>query len=143
MICIQCNTDKPENSFSWKNKSNGKKHRHCKDCHNKKYRDERYGLSPEYRKASIKRSKKRKKKIAKFIYRVLRCSKCIDCGNNNPVVLEFDHVRGEKLFNISEAAYRGFGLSKIKEEMRKCDIRCANCHKVKTAKDQGWYNELK
>lgn len=64
---------------------------------------------------------------------------CVDCGESDPVVLEFDHVRGEKVAALSNMARRQFSLAKLDAEIAKCEVRCANCHKRKTAREQGWY----
>lgn len=57
---------------------------------------------------------------------------CTDCKNNFPYyVMDFDHVRGEKSFNISIAAGK-YSLARIKEEIEKCDVVCANCHRERT-----------
>jgi hypothetical protein len=55
------------------------------------------------------------------------------------VVLQFDHVRGKKRGNVSSLARQGLDLQVVKNEIKKCQIRCANCHVRKTAKEQGWY----
>lgn len=58
---------------------------------------------------------------------------CLDCGENNIVCLEFDHVRGVKSFNVGQAvssSTRSWEL--ILKEIDKCEIRCANCHRIKT-----------
>lgn len=61
-------------------------------------------------------------------------SGCVDCGyNKHPDALDFDHRPDEiKLFNI------GFGIvsrswDAIRAEIAKCDVRCANCHRIVTA----------
>lgn len=54
---------------------------------------------------------------------------CVDCGESDPVVLEFDHVNGIKKKNISDMVKDGYSLKLIQEEMNKCEIRCANCHR--------------
>jgi hypothetical protein len=64
---------------------------------------------------------------------------CLDCGEKNPIVLEFDH-RGDKEHNISHMVKHQ--LEKLKLEILKCDIRCANCHKIKTAKERGFYKGI-
>ncbi len=61
-------------------------------------------------------------------------SGCIDCGYNGyPEVLDFDHVRGTKEFSIGSLVH-----SRTKEdtlrEITKCDIVCANCHRLRTVK---------
>src|SRR5690606_4196891 len=55
---------------------------------------------------------------------------CVDCGCRGPAcVLDFDHLRGKK-FTIGEGtAKRGKTLLR---EIMKCDVRCANCHRIKT-----------
>ncbi len=58
---------------------------------------------------------------------------CVDCGENDPVVLEFDHVTGEKLSEVSSLAQTASSLDRIKREIAKCEVRCANCHRRKTA----------
>lgn len=58
-------------------------------------------------------------------------SGCIDCGLKGPAeALTFDHVRGEKLFNVGQSWNQG--KQKLVDEIAKCEIRCANCHAIKT-----------
>ena len=66
---------------------------------------------------------------------------CADCGEKDPVVLEFDHVR-DKEKDVSLLLAGGYSLERILKEIDKCVIRCANCHRRKTAKDQNWYVRL-
>jgi hypothetical protein len=49
-------------------------------------------------------------------------------------VLEFDHVRGQKIGHVGAMAYAPVALGKLKREVEKCDVRCANCHRKRTAK---------
>lgn len=56
---------------------------------------------------------------------------CIDCGyREHHEALQFDHVRGQKKFNLSRA--RDYSWPVVMEELAKCEVRCANCHAVKT-----------
>lgn len=60
---------------------------------------------------------------------------CMDCGNNYPwYVMQFDHVRGEKKFNLATAVKRERSIKSLIEEISKCDLVCANCHAERTAK---------
>lgn len=59
---------------------------------------------------------------------------CADCGETDPVVLEFDHVRGVKAANISRMVSDLVGLGRIEAEIEKCDVVCANCHRRRTAR---------
>ncbi len=56
---------------------------------------------------------------------------CEDCGvQYPPYVMDFDHVRGEKLYELSDMTFRS--MSAIIEEVKKCDIICSNCHRERT-----------
>jgi hypothetical protein len=56
---------------------------------------------------------------------------CMDCKGEYPwYVMDFDHVRGSKSFNIG--ASRRVGARKLAEEIGKCDVICSNCHRVRT-----------
>lgn len=65
---------------------------------------------------------------------VLTCKDgpCMDCGiKYPPYVMHFDHRPDEeKLFGLAKMATRG--LDKIKAEIAKCDLVCANCHAERT-----------
>ena len=56
---------------------------------------------------------------------------CADCGyNTHAVALQFDHVRGTKSFNIGSGVNRNWKI--LLAELQKCDVRCANCHSVRS-----------
>jgi len=59
---------------------------------------------------------------------------CVDCGETNQIVLDFDHVRGTKRYDISKVVTFGLSLAFLEEEIAKCDVRCANCHRIITHK---------
>lgn len=63
---------------------------------------------------------------------------CVDCGETDPVVLEFDH-RSDKSDNIGSMLRHGTSTETMEREIAKCDVRCANCHRRKTAKQFGWW----
>lgn len=67
-----------------------------------------------------------------YIKNHLSNNPCVDCGHTNIVVLEFDHVRGEKKYNVSDMYRGGYSLATIQKEIDKCDVRCANCHRLVT-----------
>jgi hypothetical protein len=69
----------------------------------------------------------------------LREHPCVDCGESDIVVLDFDHVVGKKTANVSNLIQRGASWKRIESEIAKCVVRCANCHRRKTALDFRWY----
>jgi len=66
---------------------------------------------------------------------------CVDCGEEEVVVLQFDHLRDKK-FDISAMISSGASWHRIEAEIAKCVVRCANCHHRKTAIERG-YRKLK
>ena len=61
---------------------------------------------------------------------------CVDCGEHDPDVLEFDHL-GEKAQAVSPLKMSASpGL--ILTEIQKCEVRCVNCHMRRTAAQFGW-----
>jgi hypothetical protein len=54
-----------------------------------------------------------------------------DCGETDPLVLEFDHL-GDKSFNIAKGI-RDHSWQSVLDEIRKCEVVCANCHRRRTA----------
>lgn len=65
---------------------------------------------------------------------LLRLHPCIDCGESDPVVLEFDHVTDNKSADVSYMVGQGMRWERIELEIAKCQVRCANCHRRKTDK---------
>ncbi len=58
---------------------------------------------------------------------------CYDCGYNKaPEALDFDHVKGEKLFGVATARSNGLAWERVLGEMAKCHVVCANCHRIRT-----------
>ena len=65
----------------------------------------------------------------------LKSAPCMDCkGIFPPIVMDFDHVRGEKAHNVSHMfLHRESSWEAILEEVAKCELVCANCHRIRTA----------
>lgn len=84
------------------------------------------------------RVKARRQKYRRLIMNYLLRHPCVDCGESDPRVLEFDHRDpAEKKFNISISVTRNW--DSLMDEIDKCDIRCANCHRRRTAEQFGWF----
>ncbi len=62
---------------------------------------------------------------------------CIDCGFDDIRALDFDHVRDMKDKNICIMVANGCSLKNIQEEIDKCEVRCANCHRIRHAEQRG------
>lgn len=141
-VCRTCQEEKTLDHYSFKNRAKGIYSKQCKQCHNAYVREQWY-TKPENRKKQIAASKKtndrNRSANRQRIWDYLLKHPCIDCGETNPVVLEFDHIdRKTKKKDISRMT-SSYGWPPIEKEINKCEVRCANCHRIKTAKDLGWY----
>src|ERR1700680_3692088 len=139
-ICPKCKENKTLDQYNWYNKKHTKLQSWCKMCMKElqkaTYKTEKGKKVFDESKQNIKQQKQSK------LNDYLEKNPCIDCGTTDIRVLQFDHVRDEKVLSISAMLARHFAWSKIEEEIKKCEIRCANCHHIKTAK-QGNYSNSK
>jgi hypothetical protein len=138
-ICKTCQVEKPLEEFSFSNKEKTKYRPHCKICYSQ-YQHGQYLKDPEkyIRRATIRNNEIRPRNI-KYVFDYLQEHPCIDCGEKHPIKLEFDHRDGkEKKAGIAELLQGTPPISEIQEEIDKCDVRCSNCHKVKTAIERNW-----
>lgn len=89
-----------------------------------------YYTDKNYRKENLSRGKELRKDRRKFLNK-LKNVRCVDCNiKYPPYVMEFDHIRGNKLFTISN--YIGISIQRLKKEIKKCEIVCSNCHRIRT-----------
>jgi hypothetical protein len=64
---------------------------------------------------------------------------CEQCGIDDIRVLDFDHLDPKlKSFGIARAINASYSWEKIQEEIKKCRILCANCHRIRTAEQYSW-----
>lgn len=142
-VCIKCNTKKPVDEFNWRSKKHGVRHYTCKACHSA-YRRQHYLDNIEMYKAKARHWNEENQagvrmRMRRYVLEYLLEHPCVDCGEKNPIVLEFDHIKGQKLSTISELKGSITRIERLKSEMDKCVVRCANCHRRKTATERGWY----
>jgi hypothetical protein len=137
--CTKCEQPRSLDDFSFKYKSRGIRQKRCKFCMSAISKAHYKNNKHTY----IARAKTRTDLVIEenreqlFVY--LSSHPCVDCDNTDIRVLEFDHVRGKKLGNISRMIGEGFSWKTIEAEIAKCEVRCANCHRIKTyERDKSW-----
>ena len=92
-----------------------------------------YRHRQRHRDRLLERQRVYRQTIHDFII-VCKSRPCADCANSYPpYVMDFDHVRGVKLFDISTGARC---LKAVATEAEKCDVVCANCHRERTHQRQ-------
>lgn len=77
-----------------------------------------------------------------FVFEYKKAHPCVDCGESDPVVLDFDHVTGVKVMSIARLLGNKHTIESLLEEIAKCEMRCANCHRRKTVKQFGHYRYI-
>jgi hypothetical protein len=135
--CNFCNSDRDESDFHWRNKSRGIRISKCRFC-SSEYSKNHYRKNKKmYLRKAQKHNSAKADALTKFLLEYLKTHPCLDCGETDLVVLQFDHVKGEKKFNItSRTGHRNF--EEVLKEIKKCEVRCANCHLKKTAERGNW-----
>lgn len=146
--CWKCKTEKPEEQFNWENKSLGKRKRICRSCmktYHQKWFRELYKLSDKHQK-HLEWQRTKIKRAREWVQVYLRNHPCIKCGFTNPIALDFDHIDKSGGYNRYTRVFalknRGYSIARLEEEISKCQVLCANCHRIKTAEEQGWYKNL-
>lgn len=141
----ECSKCKKKKSLTEFNKNRNRKDGYesaCRVCRNLQMRLY-YDDNKEKQKQLISRRKKqmiKKNRLNLFDY--YKENPCVDCGETDPIVLESDHRDGVDKKNIISQMIWTNGWKKIKSELDKCETRCSNCHKRRTAKQQGWYKNI-
>ena len=143
--CNTCNTTKPLSEFSKKGYTKSGKPRtqsRCKSCQNE-YTKKWYNSNKEqHKKNTAKRRDEHTFKMNIKVYEYLKENPCEECGESDPVVLDFDHINPEdKLGNICHM--RTYSEQTLFAEIGKCRVLCANCHRRRTAKQFNWYSYIK
>lgn len=119
--CRVCEEDKPLDQFppAGSGKYKGKyRRRICNKCY--------YRVN----------TRPNQKRIRRWLVDLKKTLACTKCGIDDYRVLEFHHRPGtEKLFNIGDKGNQGWGKDTILKEIEKCDVLCANCHRIESYKN--------
>lgn len=136
-ICSICKVPKDEDEF---NKHSGKAdglQTKCRLCSAKRsglyYVKYKKRMRKQIREASNRRIEANCRKLVAY----LKEHPCVDCGQDDPLVLDFDHVRGVKIKDVSTLVQKGYAWEGAEAEIKKCVVRCANCHRRKSARQRG------
>ena len=118
------------------------RHYRCKSC-NKLYQNKWWKENRQTQRVRVKANNARivlRNRL--WLVEYLSKHPCVDCNETDFIVLEFDHrEQSTKTENIAVLVSYS-SLERLQEEVAKCDVRCANCHRRKTAKQFGYYSYL-
>lgn len=136
--CAKCERALPVTEFNRQLKSADGFASSCRSCasvYAKRYYEENKAA---YKSMSYASREHRVSAKRDYYANYLREHPCVDCGNDNILVLQADH-ENDKMCNISTMVSNGVSLQSLMTELEKCVIRCANCHQIKTAHDFGFW----
>jgi len=125
-VCGSCKQEKPLADFNRKGAAYQNK---CRPCQ-KEWYQRYYQESPKEKDRLTKRTAAIQQENRKSLKELKESKPCMDCGNYFPYyVMDFDHQR-DKRFQIANML--SFSWSLIEKEIEKCELVCANCHRIRT-----------
>jgi hypothetical protein len=142
-ICPGCGEEREvEQDFKWKYKNRGIRQTRCRYCQslvNKRhYKNNKQLYLDRVRVREVQVVENNHRKLASY----LLYHPCVNCGCADVRVLEFDHIYGEKLGDISRMVGEGFCWATIETEIAKCEVSCVNCHRIRTNERGGWWRHI-
>jgi hypothetical protein len=98
------------------------------------YQRKWYQKNKEKHKAnSIKNRHKTIVLAREFIKELKEKTPCVDCKGNFPsCAMDFDHLSDDKSYSIGWMVQQGYSIAAIQLEIDKCELVCANCHRIRT-----------
>ena len=133
--CCTCKRNKDLDDFNKSGRSKDGRQPQCRQCSK-----DHYAANREQYAQRIQETKRvSRTRAQRYVWDYLLSHPCVDCPEADPVVLEFDHVRGVKVNNVAVMIHKNVPLWRIQAEIEKCEVRCANCHRRKTAAQFDWY----
>lgn len=142
--CTKCKQEKPLYDFNFKIKSLGIRQSQCKTCTRLFVKNHYNNNRAYYLKKAQKRNLSIRIKLIGYIKDYLLKNPCVECGESDITVLEFDHQsKISKFASVSSLIRARSSLEMVKEEIEKCQVRCANCHRRRTAKQFKWLKTMR
>jgi hypothetical protein len=139
MLCRVCKIEKALEDFAWKNKIAGTRNTTCKLCQSLYAKAHYISNADKYKNKAKQNRPIYVKRNKDYIIEYLKNNPCVDCGELDIEVLQFDHIDmiGEKGKRVGD--FIGCALNTLKDQIKLCEVRCGNCHIRRTRKQMGWH----
>lgn len=135
--CPKCELELPHARFS--SRGNGRLNSYCKACQSVAARNHYVANLADYNTRRLQSQRRYYRRNREYIRSYLQNHPCVDCGEVDIIVLEFDHVdASKKTANISDMVRQAFSLERLKREIDFCVVRCVNCHRKRTYAQFSW-----
>jgi hypothetical protein len=136
--CSLCKLEKPLSAFPFKDRIRGTLRSYCWDCCRAYARAHYAKNRPSYLRRAARRRKADREACRTIVNEYLASHPCVDCGETDPRVLDFDHRDRSTKIDAVAGLIRRMNIALVLAEIAKCDVRCANDHRRKTARELGW-----
>jgi hypothetical protein len=133
--CGRCGQVKPLEEFAWRRIKRGQRDNMCAPCRSAYGREHYLANRQKYIDAEARRKRARAETRTRYLIKYFSGHPCADCGETDPLVLEFDHLRDKRFEVTNQFASRNW--QEILDEIAKCEVVCANCHRRRTARRRG------
>lgn len=141
-LCARCKKRLPTSAFNRNKSTKDGLTYSCAACNRERNRESYRRTKPAHLARTKRWSDVRREENRLFLWEHKLRNPCVDCGETDPRVLQFDHVRGKKGADISYLAFSAkASQDALAREIKKCDVRCANCH-LKRTWDRAGYKGL-
>jgi hypothetical protein len=128
--CGRCGKLKLIADFNWRRKTRGQRDNLCRPCRSEYHREHYLANKQRYIEQAAASQHRLRLERTWYLIEYFKTHPCADCGEDDPIVLEFDHLE-DKCFDIAQALpYRSWQT--ILDEIEKCEVVCANCHRRRT-----------
>lgn len=143
--CSICKVEKSFEDFNKKSSTKDGKQTACRECSHARFKAY-YAVNRSKQRATVMaRNNKYRNTIREWVVEYLKTHPCVDCGESDIRVLEFDHLpEFKKIKEVSIMIRGAYSLDTIKEEINKCEVRCRNHHAIKTYERMGgsWHDKF-
>jgi hypothetical protein len=141
--CPRCELSHPLSHFGRRSTNEPWPKTHCRSCRNAYHKLYYKAHSAKYKAWGTLNKRRYRLRNQQRIEAFLKTHPCVDCGEDDSIVLEFDHVRDHKVAEISNMVRDAIAWNSIEAEILKCEVRCANCHRRKTASQRKYKAEAR
>jgi hypothetical protein len=137
--CGDCGAFRSVLEFSYKIRDRGVFQSYCKVCQRRRSHEHYLRNAADYKSRIARNNLRIRTSNRERLHEYLRLQHCVDCGHRDMRVLEFDHRDPvTKRLDVSNLVSKAYSWKAILEEIKKCEVVCANCHRRRTAKQFGW-----
>lgn len=134
--CVTCRAWKPLPAFNRRSTASDGRQDRCRECCQAWYREHRLQHLADVEARNQRLRAQLRQRLAAY----LRAHPCVDCGTTDIRVLELDHRdAATKTAGVAALLRRTLSWEAVAAEIAKCDVRCVNCHRRRTAIQLGWW----